>query len=85
MPENADRGGGLCRQESREGVQFTQKQKRVAELMCKGYSYRKIAEEMGIQFSTVRSHIELIYNKLDVSTMDEAILKMRRLHIVDED
>ncbi|MCB7305911.1 LuxR C-terminal-related transcriptional regulator [Bariatricus massiliensis] len=85
VAEKAESGGGLCRQESREGVQFTQKQKRVAELMCKGYSYRKIAEEMGIQFSTVRSHIELIYNKLDVSTMDEAILKMRRLHIVDED
>ena len=53
-------------------------------LMCKGYSYRKIAEELGIQFSTVRSHIELIYRKLDVSSMKEAITKIHQLHILDD-
>ena len=52
--------------------------------MCKGYSYRKIAEELGIQFSTVRSHIELIYRKLDVSSMKEAITKIHQLHILDD-
>lgn len=65
-------------------IKFTQRQKKVAELMCKGYSYRKIAEELGIQFSTVRSHIELIYRKLDAGCMDEAIKKIHHLHILDE-
>lgn len=65
-------------------IKFTPRQKKVAELMCQGYSYRKIAEELGIQFSTVRSHIELIYRKLDVGSIDEAIKKIHRLHILDE-
>lgn len=65
-------------------VKLTEKQKRVAVLMCQGYSYRKIAEELGIQFSTVRSHIELIYRKLDVGSMDEAIQKLLCLHISEE-
>lgn len=63
---------------------LTPQQKRVARLMCEGYSYRKIAKEMGIQFSTVRSHIELIYRKLDVTSMDEAIRKIRQFHLLDE-
>lgn len=63
---------------------LTPQQKRVAKLMCEGYSYRKIAEEMGIQFSTVRSHIELIYRKLDVTSMDEAIRKIQQFHLLDE-
>lgn len=69
---------------SEMGVRLTPRQKAVAELMCRGYSYRRIAEELGIQFSTVRSHIELIYRKLDVSTMDEAIKKMYQLHITEK-
>lgn len=65
-------------------IQLTQQQKRVAKLMCEGYSYRKIGEKLGIKFSTVRSHIELIYRKLDVSEMREAILKIRRLEILED-
>lgn len=67
-----------------QSISFTKRQKQVMKLMCEGYSYRKIAEKMDIKFSTVRSHIELIYRKLDVSDMKEAILKIRRLHILDE-
>lgn len=67
-----------------QAVKLTGQQKRVAKLMCEGYSYRKIAEEMGIQFSTVRSHIELIYRKLEVAGMEEAILKIRRDHMLDD-
>lgn len=64
-------------------ITLTPQQKRVAKLMCEGYSYRKIADELGIRFSTVRSHIELIYRKLDASGMDEAIRKIRQLHLLD--
>lgn len=69
--------------EDPQTIKFTSQQKRVAKLMCEGYSYRKIAEELDIKFSTVRSHIELIYRKLDVSSMDEAIHKLKLLHILE--
>ena len=84
IAEQAHYRKGLTGGRIEETVKFTQQQKRVMNLMCKGYSYRKIAEELGIQFSTVRSHIELIYRKLDVSSMKEAITKIHQLHILDD-
>lgn len=82
--ELAHSGRGLTGGKPAQAVRLTPQQKRVATLMCEGYSYRKIAEELGVQFSTVRSHIELIYRKLEVSTMDEAIRKIRQLHILED-
>lgn len=82
--EKAEHSKGLTGGRGRQPVKLTPQQKRVATLMCDGYSYRKIAQELGVQFSTVRSHIELIYRKLDVSSMDEAILKIRRLRLLEE-
>lgn len=81
--EKAGWDSGRCGVKELQEIKFTRQQKRVAKLMCEGYSYRKIAEELGIRFSTVRSHIELIYRKLDVGGMDEAILKIRQLHLLE--
>lgn len=81
--EQARYSKGLTGGRVEQNIQFTKQQKKVMRLMCEGYSYRKIGEELGIRFSTVRSHIELIYRKLDVSDMKEAILKIRKLHILD--
>lgn len=82
--EQAQFRKGLTGGRVEQTVQFTEQQKRVMKLMCEGYSYQKIADELGIKFSTVRSHIELIYRKLDVSAMKEAILKIRQLHVLEE-
>lgn len=82
--EQAPHGRGLTGGRPTQAVKLTARQQRVARLMCRGYSYRKIAEEMNIQFSTVRSHIELIYRKLEVSSMEEAIRKLHELHILEE-
>ncbi len=68
--------------EIQQPIRFTARQKEVAELMCEGYSYRQIAQELGIAFSTVRSHIELIYRKLDVANMTDAVLKIRKLNVL---
>ncbi|MDL2234082.1 LuxR C-terminal-related transcriptional regulator, partial [Ruminococcaceae bacterium OttesenSCG-928-L11] len=57
---------GLTGRQDTRPVKFTEKQLAVMKLMCEGYSYRQIAELTGVKFSTIRSHIELIYKKLDV-------------------
>lgn len=75
--------GLLCGSTAESTIQFTTQQKKVAKLMCEGYSYRRIGEELGIQFSTVRSHIELIYRKLDVSNMKDAIIKIQKLSLLE--
>lgn len=50
--------------------------------LVKGYSYKLIAEEHFISIDTVRSHIRHIYEKLQVNSKTEAVLKALRDKIV---
>jgi LuxR family maltose regulon positive regulatory protein len=85
VAEQAQYGEGLTAGRPGKTLQFTQRQKCVMELLCRGCSYKEAAEKLGIKYSTVRSHIELIYKNLDVSDEKEAVLKIRSLHILDKE
>ncbi|MCL2108447.1 MAG: LuxR C-terminal-related transcriptional regulator [Oscillospiraceae bacterium] len=63
---------------------LTDKQKTVMRLMCEGCSRNKIAEQMGLKPNSVKTHTELIYRKLDVSSSVEAILKIKELGVLSE-
>lgn len=76
---------GLTGGRVENSLQFTKQQKKVMRLLCDGYSYRQIGETLGIQFSTVRSHVELIYKKLDVSGVKDAIIKIRELNALGDE
>jgi DNA-binding NarL/FixJ family response regulator len=45
---------------------LTATEKRVLRLMRKGFSYKEIAEEMGISARTVNTHTDSIFGKLSV-------------------
>jgi DNA-binding NarL/FixJ family response regulator len=47
----------------------------ILRVLMKGYSYKLIADELGISIDTVRSHIRHVYEKLQVNSKTEAILK----------
>ncbi|MDL2234025.1 LuxR C-terminal-related transcriptional regulator [Ruminococcaceae bacterium OttesenSCG-928-L11] len=68
----------------RQTVSYTRQQQAVMRLLCEGKSYREIAGSLGIKFSTVRSHIELIYKKLEVANETEAVLKIRELGLLED-
>jgi len=61
---------------SEKDIKFTDKQKTIMGLLCQGKSYREVAEALGIKRSTVCSHLELIYSKLDVTNMVDLIAKI---------
>jgi len=57
-------------------LKFTDKQKTIMHLLSQGKSYKEISETVGIKQSSLRNHITLIYKKLDVTNMADAITKI---------
>jgi LuxR family maltose regulon positive regulatory protein len=63
-----------------ENLSFTDKQKTVMRLLCEGNSRNEIASKMNLKPYTVKSHLELIYKKLDVANSVDAVLKIKELN-----
>jgi len=75
---------GLTGGRASKNLTFTDKQKAVMRLMCEGYSKKGIAEKMGLKPSGVKTHTDLIYNKLGVGNSLEAIMKIKELGVLAE-
>ena len=65
-----------------EDYNLTQRERDVLGQLVKGLSYKMIADQLGISFHTVDSHIRKIYDKLHVSGMAEAVSKAVSKRIV---
>jgi len=59
-------------------AQLTEREKEVLQLLAQGYINKEIASKLEIAVSTVRSHIEHIYEKLHVRCRTEAAAKYLR-------
>ncbi len=51
------------------------REREILEMLANGDFYKEIAEKLGIGLTTVRSHIQHIYEKLHVHTRTEAVAK----------
>ena len=54
---------------------LTQRETEVLTQLCKGMSYKMIADSLFISEETVRRHIKSIYRKLEVHSKSEAVAK----------
>lgn len=54
---------------------LTKREKEVLDLLCKGKSYKVIADDLFISPDTVRYHLKNIYKKLQVNSKYEAMVK----------
>lgn len=54
---------------------FSAKEQEILHLLCKGNSYKMIAEQTNLAFETIRSYIKNIYEKLQVHSATEAVSK----------
>lgn len=61
---------------------LSQTEQRVLECLVKGMSYKLIADECKISFSTVNFHLKNIYRKLHVNSATEAIIAAQRRQLV---
>jgi len=62
---------------------LTAREKEVLRLMAEGTSSRVIASQLGISYTTVRTHIRSLGSKLGVHSKLEAIVKARELALVE--
>lgn len=61
---------------------LTKRESEVLELMSNGYTPRKIANLLFIDYETVRTHIKKLYFKLEVSNRDDAIVAARNRNYI---
>jgi len=55
--------------------QLTVRELEILQELSQGFTYREIAEHVGISFETVKVHIKSVYAKLHVHTRTEALAK----------
>jgi DNA-binding NarL/FixJ family response regulator len=65
-----------------DSFDLTLRQTEILSHMVNGLSYKMIASKCGITYETVRSHIKIIYEKLHVVTMTEAVAKAIKNNLV---
>jgi RNA polymerase sigma factor (sigma-70 family) len=56
--------------------QLTDKEREVLEMVGQGWSYRKIAERLGLSSTTVRDRMARVFRKLGVGSREELKYKM---------
>ena len=60
------------------------REKEVLQRLVSGSSYKMIADELGVSYHTVNGHLKMIYRKLHVNSLGEAVAKALREGLVDE-
>jgi DNA-binding NarL/FixJ family response regulator len=66
-----------------EGTALTPRETEILQLIARGLSNRDAAETLGLSRATVRTHLEHIYAKLEVSNRTEAVTEAIRRGIID--
>lgn len=54
---------------------LTRREREILVLLAQGRLYKEIAAELGIALSTVRAHVHAIYEKMQVQSRTEAVVK----------
>lgn len=62
-------------QTSADVEKLTQREQEILALLAKGLLYKQIVDRLGISMSTVRTHLQHIYDKLHVNSRTEAAAK----------
>ncbi|MCL2044649.1 MAG: LuxR C-terminal-related transcriptional regulator [Treponema sp.] len=63
-------------------VKLSKQQKKMLELLAKGYRNQEIANLSGLALPTVKGHLMLAYEKLEVNNAMDAVLKARELGLL---
>ena len=64
-------------------LKFNDRQKDILYMLCQGKAYKDIADSLSIKKSSVATHIRLIYKKLDVTNISDAVKKANSIGLFE--
>lgn len=67
----------------RSVLRLTKREQEVLQGLMRGESKEKMAQRLGVEKTTINSHIQRLYNRLDVHSAQEAIVRAFVLRLVD--
>ena len=62
-----------------EKIKLTPREREIMEQLSKGFRYKEIVDNLGISFGTLHSYISKVYEKLQVHSRTEAVVKYLNL------
>lgn len=66
----------------REDYALTPHETRLLKLLTDGYNYQTAAEKLGVSYNTIKFHVRHIFDKLQVHSKSEAVVKAMRDRLV---
>lgn len=81
--EHARRHKGMACFSEYKPVKLSKQQKYVLELLAKGHKNAEIIELSGLSINTIRSHTKVVYQKLEVNNVMDAVLRAKELGLIE--
>jgi len=66
----------------REDYALTPHETRLLKLLTEGYNYQTAADKLGVSYNTIKFHVRHIFDKLQVHSKSEAVVKAMRDRLV---
>jgi DNA-binding NarL/FixJ family response regulator len=78
----AQRADRAATEPSRPLPALTQRERQILSLLADGLGNKQIAAQLGISPSTVKTHLEVVFDKLEVASRAEAVAVAVRLGLI---
>jgi NarL family two-component system response regulator LiaR len=63
-------------------LELRKRELEILELLAQGHSNQEIASKLFVSLSTVKTHLQNLFEKLDVKRRTQAVEKAKRLHLI---
>lgn len=74
---------GITHKSVAVSLKLSSQQKRILELLAKGHKNAEIVDITGLSLNTIRTHTKVVYQKLEVNSAKDAILRAKQLGILE--
>ncbi len=81
-PRGGPRLRGALNHDAAGAPVLTRREREILALLADGFGNKQIAARLGISTNTVKTHLELLFDKLDVSTRTEAVTAAARMGLL---